>query len=177
MLRNGYEKVTIDDIARRAGIGRTTFFRHFKTKPSVVWAAFEEAISLLTGALEDSRGNPDVLDAVRLSVRSSISTAIYASDVWLERFRLLDSSPELRADAHEHWERWGDAIAAFVATRTGQSRADAISMGIAGAARGVVVSVMRSRFNENESREDVLDRLDSDLSQVLAAMGTLVTAA
>jgi AcrR family transcriptional regulator len=28
----GYEQTTVDEIAERAGLGRTTFFRHYKSK-------------------------------------------------------------------------------------------------------------------------------------------------
>ena len=33
----GYEQTTIDDITERAGLGRTTFFRHYRSKEDVIF--------------------------------------------------------------------------------------------------------------------------------------------
>src|SRR4029077_15628946 len=33
----GYEQTTIDDIAERAGLGRATFFRHYRSKEDVIF--------------------------------------------------------------------------------------------------------------------------------------------
>lgn len=175
MLRDGYAQVSVEDIAREAGIGRTTFFRYFKSKSSVVWAAFNETVAWLSEALEQRGEHPDALDAVRESIVSSTSLAIHASDVWLERFRLLDSSAELRADAHDHWEQWASTVATFVALRTRLSPDDAVPMAIAGAARGVFLSELRSWLNTDDGRDDLLDRLDRSLSRVFAALRALLT--
>lgn len=173
MLREGYEQVSVDDIAREAGIGRTTFFRYFKSKPGVVWSAFDDTISWLAENLTEKQEYPGVLDAIRESIVFSTRSAIYNSDVWLERFRLLDSSAELRAEAYDHWERWASTIAAFVGARTGLSPRDAIPMAIAGAARGMFLSELRNWLNTDDDREDILNRLDHNLKTVFAALSGL----
>ena len=33
----GYEQTTVDDITERAGLGRTTFFRNFRSKEDVIF--------------------------------------------------------------------------------------------------------------------------------------------
>jgi AcrR family transcriptional regulator len=33
----GYEQTTVDDITERAGLGRTTFFRHYRSKEDVIF--------------------------------------------------------------------------------------------------------------------------------------------
>src|ERR1700733_4483234 len=38
--RQGFERTTVDDIARAAGIGRRTFFRYFPSKNAVPWGTF-----------------------------------------------------------------------------------------------------------------------------------------
>ncbi|MDF3313053.1 TetR family transcriptional regulator [Rhodococcus sp. T2V] len=174
MLRDGYEQVSVDDIARAAGIGRTTFFRYFKSKPGVVWSAFDDTISWLAENLTEHLEHSNILDAVRESIVFSTRSAIYNSDVWVERFRLLDGSTELRADAYDHWERWASTIATFVATRTGISPQDAIPMAIAGAARGMFLSELRNWLNTDDDREDILNRLDNNLRTVFAALSGLL---
>lgn len=174
MLRDGYEQVSVDDIAREARIGRTTFFRYFKSKPGVVWSAFDDTISWLAENLSERRESLGILDAVRESIVFSTRSAIYNSEVWLERFRLLDICGELRADAYDHWERWASTIATSVATRTGLSPQDAIPMAIAGAARGIFLSELRSWLNTDDDREDILARLDRNLRTVFTALSSLL---
>jgi AcrR family transcriptional regulator len=174
MLRDGYERVSVDDIAREAGIGRTTFFRYFKSKPGVVWSAFDDTILWLAQSLAENEDHPDILDAVHESILFSTRSAIYNSDVWLERFRLLDSSSELRADAYDHWERWTSTIATFVASHAGRSPQDAIPMAIAGASQGMFLSELRNWLNTDDDREDILNRLDHNLRTVFTALRGLL---
>jgi AcrR family transcriptional regulator len=55
LLRHGYRRVTIDDIARHADIGKGTVYLHWKTRDDLVMAVFErevlQALEELLGAL------------------------------------------------------------------------------------------------------------------------------
>ena len=57
-LEQGYDRTTVDDIARRAGVGRATFFNYFPAKPDLLWVDVDEALDALQEALEslDSGG-------------------------------------------------------------------------------------------------------------------------
>ena len=50
-LERGYEGTTVDDIARRAGVGRATFFNYFPSKPDLLWVDVDEALEKLQEAL------------------------------------------------------------------------------------------------------------------------------
>ncbi|WP_336660731.1 TetR/AcrR family transcriptional regulator [Leucobacter sp. USHLN153] len=56
-LERGYEEASVTEIARRAGVSRSSFFNYFASKSDVVWHVFDERISALTSALAD-RGTP-----------------------------------------------------------------------------------------------------------------------
>lgn len=43
-LENGYEHTTVDQIASRAGVGRSTFFNYFRSKADVFWMELDEAL-------------------------------------------------------------------------------------------------------------------------------------
>ncbi|MFC0678358.1 TetR family transcriptional regulator [Lysobacter korlensis] len=62
-LERGYDGTTVDDIARRAGVGRATFFNYFPSKPDLLWVDVDEALSRLQEALE-AVGSDGGLDAV-----------------------------------------------------------------------------------------------------------------
>ncbi|MFE2285100.1 TetR/AcrR family transcriptional regulator [Streptomyces sp. NPDC059443] len=49
----------LDDIARRAGVGNATLYRHFPTRAALVDAVFEGALAGTTAAGEEARGAED----------------------------------------------------------------------------------------------------------------------
>ncbi len=174
MLRDGYDAVSVDAIADAAGISRTTFFRYFGSKPGVVWAPFDATIAWLQDGLGavDTGGKP--LRAVREAVVSSTRLAIASSDVWLERFQLLDTHPSLRSGAHEHWEKWRQAIVDHL-RGSGDDRPDTTaSMAVAGACHGVFLAELRHWQNSDDDRDGLLRRLDHGLAQVCTALAPLV---
>jgi AcrR family transcriptional regulator len=71
-LERGYDGATVDDIARRAGVGRATFFNYFSSKPDLLWVDVDEALDALRRELESSAADvPSVVVALR-SVASRI---------------------------------------------------------------------------------------------------------
>ena len=174
MLRDGYDAVDVSTIAAEAGIGRTTFFRYFGSKPAVVWSAFDATITWLQESLTTHKGQGDPLDAVRAAVVGSTRSALYSSDVWLERFKLLDSHPSLQSGAYEHWEAWRRAVAEHIAEAEGLDPSDPVPMAIAGACHGVFVSELRNLHNTDDDREVLLQRFDKNLAQVCEALRALL---
>jgi AcrR family transcriptional regulator len=172
MLRDGYESVSVDAIASAAGIGRTTFFRYFGSKAGVIWAPFDATIQSLRSAVDAS--GADGLSGVRTAIVSSTRAAVYSSEVWLERFLLLDTHPALRADAYEHWERWKQIIAERVAGDEHSDLGAVVPMAIAGACQSVFVAELRNPLNHDDGREDMLERLDDSLGEVCGALLALL---
>src|ERR1700722_18994898 len=49
-LARGFDEVSVGDIAERAEVGRTTFFRHFGDKQEVVFAKWQELLETIAAA-------------------------------------------------------------------------------------------------------------------------------
>jgi len=65
----GYEQTTVDDITERAGLGRTTFFRHYRSKEDVIFPDHDRLLELIRDRLATSSHRTAlaaVSDAVRL---------------------------------------------------------------------------------------------------------------
>src|SRR6202011_4694168 len=65
----GYEQTTVDDITQRAGLGRTTFFRHYRSKDDVIFPDHDRMLGQIADRLRTtSHGTAlaAVSDAVRL---------------------------------------------------------------------------------------------------------------
>jgi AcrR family transcriptional regulator len=174
MLRDGYDAVSVDAIAAAAGIGRTTFFRYFGSKPGVVWAPFDATLAWLREGLAVADAGSDTLDTVRTAIVSSTRSAVFSSDVWLERFQLLDSHPSLRADAHEHWENWKQTLASHIAESGAGDANDPVPMAIAGACHGVFLAELRNWRNTDDARDALIERLGDSLTRVCEALRPLV---
>lgn len=52
-LEQGYAGTTIDQIARRAGVGRNTFFNYFATKSDLLWLDVDDTIRALPEVLRE----------------------------------------------------------------------------------------------------------------------------
>jgi AcrR family transcriptional regulator len=71
-LEQGYDHTTVDDIARRAGVGRATFFNYFPSKPDLLWVDVDEALDGLREELASSSGEVASVVAALRSVASRL---------------------------------------------------------------------------------------------------------
>ena len=65
----GYEQTTVDDITGRAGLGRTTFFRHYRSKEDVIFPDHDRLLEQIADRLRTSSHGAALVavsDAVRL---------------------------------------------------------------------------------------------------------------
>lgn len=103
-VEHGFEAVTVTDIARRAEVGRTTFFRYFTDKQEVLFADEEQHREALVSAVDDAAALAPIgdsldraLDAGRAGL-SALMGSIAEHTTWLaERERLINGDPALLA--------------------------------------------------------------------------------
>ena len=72
-LEQGYRATSIDDIAKRAGISRATFFNYFQTKADALWVDVDRALDEAERLLE--RSFP-LIDALSRAVASGSAERI-----------------------------------------------------------------------------------------------------
>jgi AcrR family transcriptional regulator len=59
LLQHGYKRVTIDDVAAGAGVGKGTIYLHWKTREALFWAVLlRDAMRLLEEVLADLARDP-----------------------------------------------------------------------------------------------------------------------
>lgn len=91
----GFAATTVDQIAEAAGLGRRTFFRHFRSKEDVVFPDHDRLLAAVEAELETRRHQPP-LDAVCDSVRLVLADYVRRREVSLHRFKLTREVPALR---------------------------------------------------------------------------------
>lgn len=99
LLRHGFRKVTVDDIAARARIGKGTVYLHWRTKRELFEALLlREAIGYVEELLAGLRDDPDrarphrmLAEAFLIVQRRPVLRALVGGDPGVIRDRLADS--------------------------------------------------------------------------------------
>ncbi len=91
----GYEQTTVDDITERAGLGRATFFRHYRSKDDVIFPDHDQLLGQIRDRLQTSShytAPAAVSDAVRLVLLRYLEEGELAR----RRYALTSTVPALR---------------------------------------------------------------------------------
>src|SRR3954454_8548209 len=91
----GYEQTTVDDIAERAGVGRTTFFRNYWSKEEVIFPDHDRLLELIRDRLATSN-HRTALIAVSDAVRLVLLHYLDEGDIARRRYALTSKVPALR---------------------------------------------------------------------------------
>jgi AcrR family transcriptional regulator len=101
----GYDKTTIDEIASRASVGRTTFFRHFRDKEAVVFPDHDEILPRVDARLATATAQSRDA-ALREAALIVLDHYVDEGHTARARYRLTSSVPALRereiASAHRY---------------------------------------------------------------------------
>ena len=91
----GYEQTTVDDISERAGLGRATFFRHYRSKEDVIFPDHDRLIEQVGNRLKTS-SHSTALAAVSDAVRLVLLHYVEEGDLARRRYALTSRVPALR---------------------------------------------------------------------------------
>ena len=101
-LERGFDGVSVGDIAERAEVGRTTFFRHFGDKQEVVFAKEQELLETIAAAGQAAdtaapRSATEAVEQLRPIVLALCAQATADPEAYVRHFQLVEQHPELRA--------------------------------------------------------------------------------
>lgn len=92
----GFDATTVDQIAARAEVGRTTFFRYFRTKEDVVFPDHTGLVAAVRARLQASPAEPAV-EAVTDAALVVLDRYVGEGERARARYRLVRSVEPLRA--------------------------------------------------------------------------------
>ena len=92
----GFEATTAEDIARRAGVGRTTFFRAFGSKDDVIFPEHDLLLGRIDERLAAATPATRAL-ALSEATRIVLRHYLHEGEMARARYRLVGSVPALRA--------------------------------------------------------------------------------
>jgi len=112
----GYEQTTVDDITERAGLGRTTFFRHYRTKEDVIFPDHERLLEQVAERLRTS-SHSTPLGAVADAVRLVLLHYVNEGDLARRRYALTSKVPALHDREIVSGARYQRLFREFIAGR------------------------------------------------------------
>jgi AcrR family transcriptional regulator len=125
--RNGFESVSIAQVAEAAGVSKMTVTNYFRRKEDLVFDRHEQLVGELARVVADRGPGETPLDAVRRDYLAAVAR----HDVTLgfsgvEFARMVDGSPVLLAALSEHMHQREVALAAVLreSERTDDKRTD-----------------------------------------------------
>jgi AcrR family transcriptional regulator len=109
----GYEHSTVDDIAERAGVGRTTFFRVFPSKDDVILPDHRVVLGAVKARLATST-QETALVAISEAARLALLHYLDEGELARSRYRLTSSVPALRHREVASMEQYRRVFRAFI---------------------------------------------------------------
>ncbi|POX42457.1 TetR family transcriptional regulator [Streptomyces sp. Ru73] len=163
----GYEQTTVDDIAERAGLGRTTFFRHYRSKEEVIFPDHDRLLELIRDRLATS-SHSTALVTVSDAVRLVLLHYIEEGDLARRRYALTSKVAALRDREIASVARYQRLFREFIAdwmgdpTESASLRAELMAANVVAAHNHVL-----RRWLRGESADPVAE-LDQAMREVLA---------
>jgi AcrR family transcriptional regulator len=117
--RQGYDATTVDQIAELAGVGRTTFFRLFRSKEDVIFPDHTEVLTRVRARLATATVE-STPTAVTEAARLVLSRYLGEGELARGRYRLTRSIPALRAREIGQMQQYQREFREFVRGWTGE---------------------------------------------------------
>jgi AcrR family transcriptional regulator len=114
----GFDDVTVVEIADRADMDASTFFRHFGSKDAVLFGDFD-AFTANVGEIVSAESDLSVLDALFALLETRAERNAFNFDLEMLRARLIHSSPVLQTQTLAYRERLAVEIEKAIGQRTG----------------------------------------------------------
>ncbi|WP_432181892.1 TetR/AcrR family transcriptional regulator [Streptomyces sp. NBC_00063] len=163
----GYEQTTVDEIAERAAVGRTTFFRHYRSKEDVIFPDHDRLLALIKDRLATSSHSTGLI-AVSDAVRLVLMHYIEEGDLARRRYRLTSKVAVLRDREIASVARYQRLFREFIAewmgdpTESASLRAELMAAAVVAAHNHVLRRWLRG------GTSDPVAEMDEAMSEVLA---------
>jgi AcrR family transcriptional regulator len=181
----GYEGTTVEDVAERAGLGRATFFRHYRGKDDVIFPDHDRLLEQVRARLASSN-QATALAAVSDAVRLVLMHYVAEGEKAKTRYVLTSSVPALRNREIATVARYQRLFREFIGVWMGDSqdaalRAELMSAAVVSAHNHVLRRWLRGACTEPEKEVDAALRHVMDLFPAAGrdadgATGTMVVA-
>jgi AcrR family transcriptional regulator len=170
-LARGFENVTVEEIARTAGVSRRTFFRYYESKEDVMVERSDRLGEQLLAELAARPLNEPPLLAIRNALVPSMKISLEERELVRDTMRLLRETSALRRVMMERRNRLEERIAALMVRRMGTASDDNTPMLLAFVTRALHDTAFNAWYDhETDDVDGLVDDLISRLCAIVADM-------
>jgi AcrR family transcriptional regulator len=113
----GFDAVTVNDIADRADVDPSTFYRHFGSKEAVIFSDLGDWTGRLRGAIGGQPAAMPLLEALRMGIKDLAAMLVVDIDNERHRAELTQAFPSVRAQGFAVREALINEVAQAIAER------------------------------------------------------------
>ena len=136
----GFDDVSVDDVARAAGIARRTLFRYYASKNAIPWGDFDTHLTKLRDLLDRIDVDTRLGDALRAALLAFNTFDECETARHRRRMRVILQTDELQAYSMTMYAGWRGVIAEFVARRSKTKVTDLLPQTVAWLTLGAALS-------------------------------------
>lgn len=158
-VERGFDDVTVDEIAERAEVSKSTLFRYFDTKEDLLLVDARMHRDALLDALAERPSDEAVLTSLRAALQSL--AADYQADRRraVQRNRIIAESPALAARSLERQAAWEDGLAEAILPRLAGEPDAEVRAAVLAAAAMAVVRVATRRWIAADDDSQMIDHV------------------
>ncbi|MFF3909586.1 TetR family transcriptional regulator [Streptomyces sp. NPDC001848] len=176
LAREGFDAVTVDEIAAAAGVSKRTFFRYFASKEDVVVQFLTELGATMRDELASRPAPEPPSTALRHTVWRSIDACAGHADRALRVVQLILGTPALLARFLERQAQWREELAAEVAERLGLELATELYPHLAAGMALTAFHTVLKRWSDSDGTEDPSALTDRCFDVIAPALDAVVRA-
>ena len=158
--REGFENVTVNDLAAAAGVSRSTFLRYFATKEDAVLFALDAQGELLADALRSRPAEEDDWTALRRALDTALEPYHHDPVGALASTRLVQQTPALCARQLEKHHGWLPALARALADRGGTPNSVPLVLSVKAAAALDCLNIALEHWTASDGQLDLIALVD-----------------
>ncbi|MGK2869442.1 MAG: mycofactocin system transcriptional regulator [Mycobacterium sp.] len=135
---HGFDEVSVDDVARAAGIARRTLFRYYPSKNAIPWGDFDAHLDLMRDLLAEGDQRVDIAAALRTALLAF--NRFDDEERHRQRMRLILGTDALQAHSMTMYAGWRTVVAEYVARRRGEKPDGLVPQTVAWTLLGVALT-------------------------------------
>ncbi|MCW2686387.1 MAG: mycofactocin system transcriptional regulator [Mycobacterium sp.] len=136
----GFDEVSVDDVARAAGIARRTLFRYYPSKNAIPWGNFDAHLDRMRDLLDQVEPDVPIGAALRAALLAFNNFDEHETQRHRQRMRVILQTAALQAYSMTMYAGWRDVVAAFVSRRLAGRPGDLVPQTVAWTMLGVALS-------------------------------------
>lgn len=163
---NGYDNVTVAQVADRAGVSRRTFFNYFASLDDALQHYICDLLDIAISVLDELPDEYTLVDATELAIKNLADRAVLAP--LAELYAQSHRSPSLQVNAHASWAIATESLSEKIAARLPEADPFALtvfSFTVIGAAKAAFTSWVPTLTDTIEEQD--IQRLYSMLTSAM----------